>query len=45
MNEDGTVTDFGNTGAQMRRCSVNAAELPRRFGASLDAVVEEVALE
>ncbi|MFJ5266050.1 Rid family hydrolase [Streptomyces sp. NPDC088387] len=41
---DGTrpVTDFTNTGAQMRQCYVNAAEVLGRFGASLDDVVEEV---
>ncbi|MFD5749269.1 Rid family hydrolase [Streptomyces sp. NPDC127033] len=38
----GSVTDFTNTGEQMRRCYANAAELLRRFGASLDDVVEEV---
>ncbi|MFC9428699.1 Rid family hydrolase [Streptomyces sp. NPDC056987] len=38
----GSVTDFANTGEQMRQCYANAAELLRRFGASLDDVVEEV---
>lgn len=38
----GTVTDFTNTGAQLRQCYANAAELLGRFDASLDDVVEEV---
>ncbi|MGP4113316.1 Rid family hydrolase [Streptomyces sp. 4N509B] len=42
VNEDGSVTDFSNTGEQLRQCYANAAELLRRFGASLDDVVEEV---
>ncbi|MBB5068333.1 Rid family hydrolase [Saccharopolyspora gloriosae] len=40
--DDGSVTDFGNMGEQLRRSYANAAELLGRFGASLDHVVEEV---
>lgn len=36
------VTDFGNMAEQMRQAYVNAEELLRRFGASLDDVVDEV---
>lgn len=42
VGEDGTVTDFGNMGAQLRQTYANAATLLERFGASLDDVVEEV---
>ncbi|RKT55163.1 Rid family hydrolase [Saccharothrix australiensis] len=42
VDEDGRVTDFSNTGEQLRRTYANAQELLRRFGASLDDVVEEV---
>ncbi|QRP42991.1 Rid family hydrolase [Amycolatopsis sp. FDAARGOS 1241] len=42
VDENNKVTDFSNMEAQMRRAYVNAAELLRRFGASLDDVVEEV---
>ncbi|GAA2077286.1 hypothetical protein GCM10009801_33300 [Streptomyces albiaxialis] len=42
VDEDGRVTDFSRTGEQLRQCYANAAELLRRFGASLDDVVEEV---
>lgn len=42
VDDDGRVTDFSNTGDQLRRCYINAAELLSRFGASLDDVVEEV---
>ena len=42
VDSSGLVTDFSNTGAQMRQTYVNAAELLRRFGASLDNVIEEV---
>ncbi|MFD9074149.1 Rid family hydrolase [Streptomyces lasiicapitis] len=42
IDDAGLVTDFANTGAQLRQCYTNAAELLRRFGASLDDVVEEV---
>lgn len=38
----GRATDTGNTAAQLRQCYTNAATLLRRFGASLDDVVEEV---
>jgi enamine deaminase RidA (YjgF/YER057c/UK114 family) len=41
VDADGRVTDFANTGEQMRRAYANAAELLGRFGASLDDVVEE----
>jgi enamine deaminase RidA (YjgF/YER057c/UK114 family) len=42
VDASGAVTDFANTGAQMRQCYVNAAKLLQRFGASLDDVVDEV---
>lgn len=42
LNDSGPVTDFTNMGEQLRQCYVNAAELLKRFGASLDDVVEEV---
>lgn len=42
VDDAGLVTDFTNTGEQLRRCYVNAAELLGRFGASLEDVVEEV---
>ncbi|GGP80321.1 RidA family protein [Saccharothrix coeruleofusca] len=42
VDSDGTVTDFGNMGAQLRQTYANAAKLLERFGASLDDVVEEV---
>lgn len=42
VDSDGRVTDFTNTAAQLRQAYVNAAALLRRFGASLDDVVEEV---
>ena len=42
VDSSGLVTDFSNMGAQMRQTYVNAAELLRRFGASLDNVIEEV---
>ncbi|WP_405792091.1 Rid family hydrolase [Streptomyces sp. NBC_01506] len=42
VNDAGQVTDFGNMAEQLRQCYVNAAELLRRFDASLDDVVEEV---
>ena len=38
----GVVTDFSGMGEQMRQTYVNAAELLKRYGASLDNVVEEV---
>ncbi|MEV2252769.1 Rid family hydrolase [Streptomyces sp. NPDC050147] len=42
VDDAGRVTDFSRTGEQLRQCYANAAELLRRFGASLDDVVEEV---
>jgi enamine deaminase RidA (YjgF/YER057c/UK114 family) len=42
VGPDGRVTDFANTAEQMRQCYANAAQLLRRFGASLDDVVDEV---
>ncbi|WP_199441972.1 Rid family hydrolase [Umezawaea beigongshangensis] len=42
VDEDGRVTDFSNTGEQLRQSYANAAKLLARFGASLDDVVEEV---
>lgn len=42
VDENGKVTDFSAMEAQMRRSYENAAELLKRFGASLDDVVEEV---
>ncbi|MEO3750903.1 Rid family hydrolase [Streptomyces sp. B6B3] len=42
INDAGQVTDFSRMADQMRQCYANAAELLRRFGASLDDVVEEV---
>ncbi|TDQ54986.1 Rid family hydrolase [Actinorugispora endophytica] len=42
VGPDGRVTDFTNTAAQMRQCYANAARLLKRFGASLDDVVDEV---
>ena len=42
VNEDGLVTDFANMGKQLRQCYANAAELLKRFDASLDDVVDEV---
>ncbi|RCV50137.1 RidA family protein [Marinitenerispora sediminis] len=41
VDAEGRVTDFGNMGEQMRQTYANAAELLKRFGASLDDVVEE----
>ncbi|MCT2591642.1 RidA family protein [Streptomyces sp. N2-109] len=41
VDDAGLVTDFTNMGEQLRQCYANAAELLRRFGASLDDVVEE----
>lgn len=41
VGTDGRVTDFTNTGAQMRQCYANASRLLERFGASLDDVVDE----
>lgn len=41
VGADGRVTDFANTGEQMRRAYANAAELLGRLGASMDDVVEE----
>lgn len=42
LDAQGRVTDFGNMADQMRQAYANAEELLRRFGASLDDVVEEV---
>ncbi|MYV52254.1 Rid family hydrolase [Streptomyces sp. SID3212] len=42
VDADGLVTDFSLMGQQLRQCYANAAELLKRFGASLDDVVEEV---
>jgi enamine deaminase RidA (YjgF/YER057c/UK114 family) len=42
VDENGTITDFGNMGAQMERTYANAKQLLGRFGATLDNVVEEV---
>ncbi|MET9483556.1 Rid family hydrolase [Streptomyces sp. NPDC006638] len=42
VDADGLVTDFSHMGQQLRQCYANAAELLKRFGASLDDVVEEV---
>ncbi|MFI5612677.1 Rid family hydrolase [Amycolatopsis sp. NPDC051903] len=42
VDENGAVTDFSAMEAQMRRSYENAAELLKRFGASLADVVEEV---
>ncbi|TCM41857.1 Rid family hydrolase [Kribbella sp. VKM Ac-2568] len=42
VDEHGAVTDFSAMGEQMRQTYLNAAELLRRFDASLDDVVEEV---
>ncbi|UED84683.1 Rid family hydrolase [Streptomyces profundus] len=42
VDDAGQVTDFANTGEQLRQCYANAAELLGRFGASLGDVVEEV---
>jgi enamine deaminase RidA (YjgF/YER057c/UK114 family) len=42
VDSSGLVTDFSNMGAQMRQSYINAAELLRRFDASLDNVIEEV---
>ncbi|MGW7291400.1 Rid family hydrolase [Streptomyces xiamenensis] len=42
VDANGTVTDVTNTGAQLRQCYANAAQLLARFGASLDDVVDEV---
>ncbi|GAB3837007.1 Rid family hydrolase [Kribbella italica] len=42
VDESGAVTDFSAMGDQLRRTYVNAEELLKRFGASLDDVVEEV---
>ncbi|MFE2034008.1 Rid family hydrolase [Streptomyces scopuliridis] len=42
VNDAGLVTDVANMGEQLRQCYANAAELLRRFGASLDDVVQEV---
>jgi enamine deaminase RidA (YjgF/YER057c/UK114 family) len=42
VDESGAVTDSSGMGEQMRQTYANAQELLRRFGASLDNVVEEV---
>ncbi|ONI75113.1 hypothetical protein ALI144C_40910 [Actinosynnema sp. ALI-1.44] len=42
LDEDGKITDFGNMRAQMRQSYMNAETMLRRFGASLDNVVDEV---
>src|SRR5262249_27350368 len=42
VDEQGRVTDASNMAEQMRQTYVNIQELLRRFGASLDNVVEEV---
>ena len=42
IDATGVVTDFTHLAAQMRQCYANATTLLRRFGASLDDVVEEV---
>ncbi|WP_406631375.1 RidA family protein [Amycolatopsis sp. WGS_07] len=42
VNSDGTVTDFSAMEAQMRRTYENTADLLKRYGATLDNVVEEV---
>ncbi|MET7993410.1 Rid family hydrolase [Amycolatopsis sp. NPDC005232] len=42
VDENGAVTDFSAMEEQMRRSYVNAAELLKRFGATLADVVEEV---
>jgi enamine deaminase RidA (YjgF/YER057c/UK114 family) len=42
VDEHGAVRDFSAMGEQMRQTYLNAEELLRRFGASLDDVVEEV---
>jgi enamine deaminase RidA (YjgF/YER057c/UK114 family) len=42
LDEKGKVTDFSVMAEQMRQTYVNAEEVLRRFGASLDNVVEEV---
>jgi enamine deaminase RidA (YjgF/YER057c/UK114 family) len=42
VDSSGLVTDFSNIGPQMRQAYINAAELLRRFDASLDNVIEEV---
>lgn len=42
LDDAGVVTDFANMAAQMRQCYANASELLRRFGASLDDVVDEL---
>ncbi|WAU81824.1 RidA family protein [Streptomyces sp. Qhu-G9] len=39
VDDAGLATDFANMGDQLRLCYANAPELPRRFGASLDDVV------
>jgi enamine deaminase RidA (YjgF/YER057c/UK114 family) len=42
VDENGKVTDFATMADQMRQTYANAEELLKRFGASLDNVVEEV---
>ncbi|MBO0873208.1 MAG: hypothetical protein J2P19_07420 [Pseudonocardia sp.] len=42
LDEHGKVTDYGNMGKQMQQAYRNAETLLRRFGASLNDVVEEV---
>jgi enamine deaminase RidA (YjgF/YER057c/UK114 family) len=42
VDANGVVTDFSAMGDQLRRTYANAEELLKRFGASLDDVVEEV---
>jgi enamine deaminase RidA (YjgF/YER057c/UK114 family) len=42
VDENGAVTDFSAMEEQMKRSYANAAELLKRFGASLEDVVEEV---
>ncbi|MDG4827409.1 Rid family hydrolase [Asanoa sp. WMMD1127] len=41
LDQDGQVTDAGNMGQQMQQAYHNADVLLRRFGASMDDVVEE----
>lgn len=42
VNDAKVAAAVTNTGPQLRQCYANAAELLKRFGASLDDVVEEV---
>ena len=42
LNSDGQIADHGNMGPQMAQSYANAKKLLKRYGATMDNVVEEV---